>query len=356
MKNDRYAKLGLPPGNISVYKQREGRQSEIILNYIDRRSKGPDKFISKTDFDLTLLHEYLSSNYVAWLEIRGNTDLKVMGSLNEILNINSLVIEDILNSNQRPKLEVFSNQLAMFMKRRFQLPEDFDKETEQISILLFNNLVITISETYDDFFKPIKSNIQKYSEKFKELDEDFIAFSLMDYLVDTYIIQLQYLEEEIEEIEEAIDNNQFDRVKEDIYALRRRNLGLRKVVVPLRDIAISLRKVDIELFSDEVKTYLRDLNDHILLAIDTVELNRDIITSLRENYVSELSHRMNEIMFTLTIISTIILPLTFLTSLYGMNFVNIPELSWEYGYFALWGVMLVLASSLLFLFRRRGWL
>jgi magnesium transporter len=347
-------KLATPPGTPTYVGTRNTTESaKAFLHTIKKDSlEGTIKTVTVEDKEFT-------KNFVpdptcnTWLEVCGNQDIDFIKQLGEHFNLHPLIVEDILNSKHQPKLDDFDDYVVIFLRRSYDLPETIEYESEQICIIIFKDIVISISEYLDDFFDPIKKSMNRFFETYSSHENDFLAYSLIDFIIDSYYLELDLIENEVEVIENEINQGGIKEAKDKIFMLKRKNLGFRKLIWPLREIASNMRKLKTELISNEVKFYLRDLNDHLLHITEIMEINRDLINSLRENYNSELNLRMNSSIYTLTIISTIILPLTFITSLYGMNFEYMPELTWKYGYLAVWILLLFITSIMLVFFKKK---
>ncbi|MCY3412134.1 MAG: magnesium/cobalt transporter CorA [Candidatus Heimdallarchaeota archaeon] len=349
------SKYGSPPGTAKYTGEKKGEIVKVNFHLFSKNKK-KGSLQSHQDIDIAETVNLIDNKNVNWIEIEGCHDVDIIIQLKSLFNIHDLLIEDILNPNQRPKVDDFNNQIAIFIRKPYGMPDSHELFSEQVGIILLENLVISITESPDNFFEPIKRSINRAFPLFSSMSEDFLAYSMIDLLIDKSLMINEELENKIADLEEKINERKLTGIKTDIYSLRRANIAFRKMILPLREIGIILRRLDTILMSEKVRSYLKDVNDHILSLIDSVELNRELISSLRESYSNEISNQMNEIMFTLTIISTILLPLTFLTSLYGMNFSYMPELSWRYSYFVLWGVMLAIISGLIYYFKNRRWL
>ena len=229
-------------------------------------------------------------------------------------------------------------------------------KTEQLSIYIGQNFLLSFQEDNDDLFVPIRKRLEKGSGRIRQRGSDYLGYALIDSVVDNYFVVLDKVEMAMEDIEEAILKNNDSGIKGRIHQLKLQTLLLRKSIAPLRDAVSRFSKTDNSLMTEDTLVFARDLHDHINQIIDMVETSRDIVNGLNDLYISELSFKMNNVMKILTIITTIFVPLSFLAGLYGMNFDNMPELHWQYGYFILLGVMFFILIGLLVFFHRKRWL
>ncbi|OGI10557.1 MAG: magnesium and cobalt transport protein CorA [Candidatus Margulisbacteria bacterium GWF2_35_9] len=297
-----------------------------------------------------------SSTSVSWLNIDGIYDLKVIEDVNQHYNIHPLVLEDILNVSQRPKFEDFKDYMFIVLKMFQYEPETFKIYTEQVSVLLFENNVVTFQEKEGDVFDPIRDRIRNVKGRISTQKADYLAYSLIDAIVDNYYIILENIGEKIEEVEEEVFSNPTRKTVEKIHYLKQEIIQLRKSIWPIRDIANGLIKSDSPLLESSIKPFLQDLYDHTIELMDIIESYRDMTTSLMDMYLSNISNKMNEIMKVLTMMSTLFIPLTFMAGIYGMNFKYMPELEWRYGYPLLLSIMMTIAIGMFFYFKRKKWL
>ncbi|MBT7008371.1 MAG: magnesium/cobalt transporter CorA, partial [Candidatus Jacksonbacteria bacterium] len=282
-------------------------------------------------------------------------DVKQIAELGNAFDIHSLVLEDITNTDQRPKTEDHEKYIYTVLK---MLSYDSTKGKtfiEQVSIVLGNNFVISFQEADGDVFNPIRERIRNNDTRIRTSKSDFLAYSLIDSIVDNYFVVLEHIGEKIGRIEEQIFKHPNQHTMEKIHALKRDIIFIRRSVWPLREVINNMQRSDSKLIGKESKLYFRDVYDHTIQIMDTTETFSDMLSNLLDVYLSKMSHGMNEVMKVLTIIATVFIPLTFLTGLYGMNFIHMPELQWKYGYpFAL-GIMLVAALLMLAYFKKKKW-
>jgi magnesium transporter len=293
-----------------------------------------------------------------WLDLRGIHDVSLVEAMGHKYNLHPLVVEDVLNPHQRPKMEEYENGL-FFVMQWLSLRDgvNFEIGTEQIGIFVAENVVLTFQEIEDDTFAQVRERIANGRGRVRKAGPDYLAYTMIDGVVDNYFIILDHLEDQIEALENEILLKQASQeAKSKIHSLKRETIILRKSISPLREAIAHFARTGFPIVSDESRLFLRDLADHTLQLMDLLETHRDVLNGLYDLYLSEISYRMNNIMQVLTVISTIFIPLTFLAGVYGMNFDNLPELHWHYGYFYLWGFMILLSLLMLRYFRRKHWL
>ncbi len=294
-----------------------------------------------------------------WVDIEGLKDMKLLEDLCKKFGAHPLVIEDILQTVQRPKMEDYDEYLFIVARMLFYEEKNGTTTSEQVSMILGRNYIISFQEKTGGIFNKIKERIRKGKGKIRRSGPDFIAYAILDMIVDNYFVILERLGEKIESMEAAVVADPSPRMLQKVRKLKREMLTLRKSVWPLRELLLSLERESTSqrpLIRKETAVYLRDVYDHTIQVIDTTETFRDVASGMVDIYLSSLSNRMNEIMKVLTIIGTIFIPLTFITGVYGMNFRFMPELEHQYGYFAVWAAMLVVAVVMLAYFRKKKWL
>ncbi|WP_243312123.1 magnesium/cobalt transporter CorA [Fundidesulfovibrio agrisoli] len=294
---------------------------------------------------------------VSWINIDGLHDPAVVSEAAEVFKIHPLVVEDIVHTGQRPKMEELGDSLFVIIKMLSFNEKTRKVEDEQVSFILGSHYLLTFQEHANgDVFGEVRKRIMGRKGRVCSMGADYLLYALMDAVVDNYFVVLERMGEEIEDIEEMLLSAPKPEHLEALHGLRREALFLRKYIFPLREVVAKLEKGGNELISDNTIFYLRDLYDHTIQVMDTVETFRDMLSGMVELYLSNISLKMNEIMKVLTMFSSFFIPLTFIAGLYGMNFKFMPELEWEYGYFAVLALMATIGVSMLLLFRRKGWI
>jgi magnesium transporter len=320
---------------------------------------GPDGLADQTLEDVGSVRSFLGRWPVTWVNVDGLGDAAAISKLGEIFSIHRLALEDVVSVHQRAKVEQYGQQIFI-VARMANAGERI--ETEQLSIFLGRNYVLTFQESQGDCFDPVRERIRKAGGKIRHAGPDYLAYALLDAFIDNCFPVLEVYGERLEGLEDEVIVNPERQVIAQIHEAKRDLLTLRRAVWPLREALNSLARESTPLITDETRLYLRDCYDHTVQIIDLLENYRDVASSLMEVYLSSVSNRLNEIMKILTIFTTIFIPLNFIAGIYGMNFHSesspwsMPELRWYWGYpFAL-ALMAALALGMLFYFRRKGWI
>jgi len=293
---------------------------------------------------------------VTWINIDGIHQVDIIEKIGNHFNIHPLVLEDIMNAGQRPKMEDFVNYIFVILKMLYYDEKINETKAEQISLILGSNFVISFQENEGDVFDPIRERIRSDRGRIRKMGADYLAYALIDTIVDNYFIILEKLGEKIEDIEDELVTNPALETLQAIHSLKREMIFLRKSVWPLREVISRLERWESPLINKSLDIYLRDVYDHTIQVIDSIETFRDMLSGLLDIYLSSVSNRMNEIMKVLTIIATIAIPLTVITGIYGMNFQFMPELQWQWSYPLVLLAMLTLGILMIRYFRRKKWI
>lgn len=347
----RSGKAGLPPGSLIHIGDRLTEKIKItVFDYDEAHLQEKEiKTVGEC-------RQFKDSPTVAWIQIEGIHDTQILEELGAVFGLHPLTLEDILNTDQRPKMEDFCEYIYIVLKTFYNHADENNETTsEQISIILGPTFVISFQEKETDIFKPIRERIRAGKGRLRKSGADYLAYSLIDTIVDNYFTILEHLGEKIEIIEESLVKNPSTQTLQAIQHLKREMIFLRKSVWPLRETISSLERTECQLIQESTGLFLKDIYDHTIQVIDTIETFRDMLSGILDIYLSSISNRMNEIMKVLTIIATIFMPLTFLAGVYGMNFKYMPELEWHWGYFFILGIMITIAVSMLVYFRKKRW-
>jgi magnesium transporter len=293
---------------------------------------------------------------ITWINIDGLHDLEVIEKIGKQFGLHPLVLEDIVNTGQRPKLEDFENHVFIVLKMLYYDQEKNELEAEQISLIFGQNFVISFQERVGDIFEPLRERIRKSKGRVRKAGADYLAYALIDSIVDHYFVILEQLGERIEDAEQELATDPAVETLQSIRVFKKEMIFLRKSIWPLREVVNSLERGESSLIHESTLIYLRDVYDHTIQIIDTVESYRDMLSGMLDVYLSSISNRMNEVMKVLTIFAAIFIPLTFVAGVYGMNFDFMPELGWWWGYFAALLVMAIVAAALIVYFKRKRWL
>ncbi len=347
----RSAKAGLPPGT-PVHVGERKRQT-VRITVIDYDA---DHFLEKTVEDVAACFRFKGKRTTTWINVDGVHDAPILDALGECYGLHPLVREDIMNTEQRPKLEDYGDYLYIVLKALAYDDQKVEVATEQISLVLGRNFVLSFQEEAGDDFDALRARLRAEDRRARKVGADYLTYALIDAVVDNYFVILEHVGEKIEFLEDALVTNPSRETLHLIHDLKRAMIFLRKAVWPLREVIGGLERRDSPLFRDATRTYIRDVYDHVIQVIDTVETYREMISGVLDIYLSSMSNKLNEVMKVLTIIATVFIPLTFIAGVYGMNFKFMPELGWRWAYPALWVVMLTAAVLMLAFFRRRKWL
>lgn len=342
-------KAGLSPGTPVFIGERKQKVTQLeVLKYAR-------DYVNVID-DATLSDCHPVRDGVIWVNVFGIHDVELIGRLGEQFGIHPLTLEDIVNTAQRPKAEEFDDYFFVVLKMMAYHDERHDIDIETVSMVFGDGFVISFQERDGDAFDPVRDRIRTAKGRVRRMAADYLAYALMDAVVDAYFVALEGIGDYIEEVEDEIVFRPEPEHMQEIHRLKREILFLRKSVWPLREEVSAILKTESPLIHTETRVYLRDVYDHTIRVIDMVETFRDILSSMHDIYLSSVSNRMNEVMKVLTIIATIFIPLTFVVGVYGMNFDHMPELHWRWGYFGVWGLMMATTVGMVIYFRKKRWL
>jgi magnesium transporter len=347
----RSKKSGLPPGSLIHIGERKVETPKIsIIDYDETQ------FQEKTTQAIEECFLFKDKPTVTWTNIDGLHQTEMLEKVGDCYGFHPLVLEDILNTDQRPKMEDYGEYVYIVLRSLEYNHQKDEIESDQISIILGQNFVFSFQEKEGDTFDPLRERIRTGKGRIKKMGADYLAYTLMDSIVDNYFIILEKQGERIELLEEQLVTSPTPETLQTIHDLKREMIFLRKAVWPLREVVGSLERGESSLVQASTRIYLRDLYDHIIQVIDNVETFRDMIAGILDIYLSSVSNRLNSVMKVLTIIATIFMPLTFLAGIYGMNFKYMPELEWRWGYPLIWLIMLGTGIFMLVYFKKKKWL
>ncbi|MFO7600634.1 MAG: magnesium/cobalt transporter CorA [Candidatus Desulfacyla sp.] len=344
-------KAGLPPGTLVHVGEKHTEAVKItLIDYNENRVE------EKLDVSLDACLPFKSLPTVTWINVTGIHDIDIIKQFGEAFDIHPLILEDIVHTGQRPKLEDSGDYLYIVLKMLVSGKSENDFDAEQVSLVLGSNYVLSFQELEGDVFDSIRERIKMGKGRIRKAGSDYLAYRLIDAIVDNYFGVLESVGERIEGIQEDVLEQPDPSTLKLIQNTKREMIFLRKSLWPLREAISSMERGESPLIGEDVRPYLRDVHDHTIQVIETVETFRDTISGTLDIYLSSVSNRMNEVMKVLTIIATIFIPLTFIAGIYGMNFKHMPELEWEWGYLTIWIIMLALGCLMLWGFKRRNWL
>jgi magnesium transporter len=343
-------KPGLSPGTMVFIGERKQDKARIdVMHYSEAGLK------ELRDVSVNQCLEFATKPGVTWINVNGIHDISLIESLGTGLALHPLTLEDIVNTAQRIKIEEYPRYVFIVLKMMTYSEAAKNLDIEHVSLILGENVVLSFLEDEGDAFDTVRDRIRSAKGRIRSMQSDYLAYALMDAVVDHYFLAVERIGDRIEEIDDRILAEPKPEDIKDIHRLKRDILSLRKAARPLREEVGVLEKSESALIHPEIKVFWRDLYDHTIQIIDMVDTFRDILGGMHDTYLSSISNRMNEIMKVLTIIATIFIPLTFIVGVYGMNFEHMPELKWPWGYFMIWGVMLAVGMGLLYYFKRKKW-
>lgn len=352
MIKKRSQKAGLPPGTLIHIGEQRSEAPKITV--IDYDGSGFQEMELKTFEECC---PYKDRTTMTWINIDGIHQKDVVEKLGGYFGFHPLVMEDIMNTDQRPKMEDYTDYLYIVLKMLYYNGDANRITTEQVSLIVAPRIVISFQEGLDgDVFGPLRERLRNDKGRIRKMGSDYLAYSMIDAVVDSYFMILEKLGERIELLEEELISAPDTETLHEIHYLKREMIFLRKAVWPLREVVGMMMRGESPLIHDSMKIYLRDVYDHTIQIIDTIETLRDTVTGMLDIYLSSVSNRLNAVMKVLTIIATIFIPLTFIVGVYGMNFKYMPELEWRFGYPAIWLVMIAIGVTMLILFKKKNWM
>ena len=340
------SKLGKAPGAINYIGTRKKQVTTVsTISYNE-----DEYFVTKEE-----LKGKPNKGLTAFIDIVGLTDEVAIATIGKQFNLNNLILEDLVDTLQRPKIDEYENYVFGVFKMLYLNDEDI-LVVEHVALTLFENTVVVFQETDDNVFGEVIKRIENKFGRIRSRGADYLFFALLDAIVDHYFIVLDDIKNKLELLEEEVYNNPQKESARKIQYLKKEILRIRKWIFPVKELVNRLIQSEHPLISKETKLFLKDTFDHCLEINEDIILYREMSTSLMEMYMTNMSNKMNEVMKVLTVTASIFIPLTFIAGVYGMNFKNIPELQSEYGYYYLWGVFLIVGLGLLIFFKRKDWL
>ena len=350
-------KIGLAPGTVVYLGKKRVEKVTIDLIDYDRTNLQKKRVASVEE-----CFPFKDTPTITWININGIHEGEIIEKIGTHFGMHPLVMEDIANNTQRPKIEDNDDYIFLVVKMLYMDPSSNEVETEQVSIIFGNNFVISFQEKEGDVFSHVRDRLRKTIPRVRFMSAGYLAYALVDAIIDNYFLVLEAIGEKIESMEDELVKNPKMQDLETIHDLKRKLIFIRKSIWPLREVIGGWDRLETNLIEDYTRAYLRDLYEHTIQVIDTVETFRDMVSGLLDIYLSSISNRMNEVMKVLTIIATIFIPLGFLAGVFGMNFdpsaspYNMPELGFRYGYMMFWILVILIGGGLFFFFKRKKWL
>jgi magnesium transporter len=346
-----HERAGLPPGAIVHIGERKVEKVRItVIDY------GEDRFEERVVDRVEECFPYKNRPTTTWINVDGVHDVSIVEKIGACYGIHPIVLEDVVNTIDRPKMLDFGGYLFISLKMLYFEDGNPGVKVEQVSLVLGPSFVISFQEDGGDVFDPVRERIRSGAERIRRSGADYLAYSLLDAVVDGYFVVFERLGERIEEIQEQLISAPTSESVQGFHQLKRELIELRRAVWPLRDVISNLERNETPLVRPETAPFLRNVYGHTIEIIETIESFRDLVAGMMDLYLSSLSMKLNEVMKVLTIIATIFIPLTFIVGIYGMNFRHMPELGWRYGYPAIMLAILGVAAAMLAYFRRKKWL
>ncbi len=345
-------KVGLPPGSVVfVGEERTGSAEFRVLEY------GPGHLVETDQESVDEVLKYRDTTPVTWINVAGVHDESVIRTIGDHFEVHPLIQEDIVHTGQRPKLDPQENYIYLVVKMLYIDDErDGALRAEQVSLLVGERNLISFQEDPGDVFDPVRKRIRNGRGHVRDRGPDYLAYALLDVIVDHYFVVLEELGARTDDLEGEIVGEIAPDLQGSVHELRRDLIFMRRMTWPMRELLHQLERLDSPLWSPDNQPYVRDTYGHVVQVLDLVEALRETTSGLHDLHMTSISNRMNEIMKVLTIIGTIFIPLTFIAGIYGMNFEYMPELEWTWAYPTVWGLMVVVTGGLLLFFRRREWI
>lgn len=344
-------KIGLAPGSlVHIGEERTEKPKITIIDY------NRDNYQEKVVESVEECFPFKDNPTVSWINVDGIHQVDIIEKLGTHFGLHPLVMEDIVHTSQRPKMEDYDSYIYVVLKMLWFEDGDTDVKTEQVSIILGQNYVISFQEVEGDTFKFLRERLRNGKGRIRAMGADYLTYAILDSIVDNYFLIIEKFGEVIEGLEEELIENPSPEILQRIHELKKEMIYLRKSVWPLREVINGLERTESPLFNDSTFIFLKDVYDHTIQIADAIETYRDVLSGILDVYLSSVSNKMNEVMKILTIIATIFIPLTFVAGMYGMNFTNMPELGWKWGYPAVWIINILIFISMYMYFRKKNWL
>lgn len=344
-------KAGMSPGTlVHVGEQKIETIKITLMNYDQARLE--EKELERIEESFA----YKDEPPVSWINIDGLHEVDLIQKMGTHFNVHPLTLEDIVNTGQRPKVEDFEDYIYLVFKMLKFEETTGHITSEQVSLIVGPHYVLSFQEAEGDVFSSVRQRIRQARGRIRSAGPDYLAYALIDAAVDHYFLILEKIGERIEHLEEQLHVQATPEILQAIYDLKRELIYFRKQVWPVREVLNAWQKTESALVQEANKIFLRDVYDHTIQVIDTIESFRDIISGVMDLYMSTVSNKMNEVMKVLTIIATIFIPLTFVAGIYGMNFKFMPELEWRWSYPLLWAFLFLIFSGMVVYFKRKKWL
>lgn len=342
--------IGLPPGSLESFNHAQERLQLSVIEYAE------DQFIEKHNISKEECLDHLDTPTMTWVEVSGVPDSSTVAAIGKHFKFHPLILEDILSTGQRSKLDTFQDQVFIIVRFLQYNERTNELQDQQASIVFGPNYLVSFFECTEDIFKPIKDRLRQGGSRIRKEGADYLAYTLLDTIVDYYLVLLEKIDANLDNLEEELTHFPKPTTLQKIQHTKRVMVMLRKAIWPMRDVINRFMHLEGAIISPTTLIYIRDIYDHTVQTIDIIEGFRDVVSGMLDIYLSNINIRTNDIMKVLTIVSTIFVPLTFICSIYGMNFDVMPELRFHWGYPIVLLVMFSIAVFMLFFFRRKHWI
>ncbi|MBU1341717.1 MAG: magnesium/cobalt transporter CorA [Proteobacteria bacterium] len=344
-------KTGFSPGTLVHIGEKRIEKTRIrIMDY------NPDQIREKEIKHIEECFPFKDEPSITWINIDGLHETDLIEKIGGHFDVHPLILEDIVHAGTRPKIEEFDSFTFIVFKMLYYDENAEDILDEQISILLGTNFVISFQEREGTVFNPLRDRIRNPKSRIRRKGADYLTYALIDTVVDNYFIILEMLEDKIEALDEDLFTSMSKETFHSINNMKRKLIALRKAVSPLRELVNAVQKKEFSLIEESNLIYFKDIYDHVVQIMETVDIYRELVSGLHDIFLTNVNNKMNEIMKTLTITATIFIPLTFIAGIYGMNFKYMPELEWEWGYVAVWAVIIGVVGTMFYYFKKKDWL
>ncbi|MFC2466556.1 MAG: magnesium/cobalt transporter CorA [Capnocytophaga endodontalis] len=349
-KANRSKKVGLPAGSLVYFGNKEKPLNIEVITYNEHSCQVKKVFSAEEAL------RFITDNHITWVNVNGLNNIEEVKKFGAYTHLNNLLLEDILDTEHRPKVEILDDHILVIIKMLYY-GKDKQLISEHLALLLGKNYLITFQESEDeDVFDPVRKRLQNADSSLRKRPADYLLFGLLDAIVDNYFVILDKVSDKIETIEDEIIIHPREDMISEIQLLKKSAIFLQKSIVPSREVVNKIEKTPHHLIDTDTKHYFRDLHDHTVQIVETLSTYRDILWGLTDTYMGAMSNKMNNIMRLLTLISTIFIPLTFIVGVYGMNFKYMPELEVWWAYPLVWLVMIGISVAMIFYFKRKKWL
>lgn len=343
-------KAGLSPGTIVHIGEK--RTEKIRIRVMDYDN---DQIQEKEISNIEECFPFKEAPTVTWINIDGLHEIELIEKIGNYFDVHSLILEDIVHTATRPKIEEFDNYIFIVFKMLYHDKDADEILDEQFSIILGTNFVISFQEREGTIFDPLRERLRAAKSRIRKKGPDYLTYALIDSVVDNYYIILEKLGDEIDLLDEALFSTISEEMFQRIHEMKQKLVGLRKSIAPLREILSTIKNDNFSAIDESTLIFFKDVYDHINQIQETTDIYRELVTGLHDTFLTNVNNKMNEIMKTLTITATIFIPLTFIAGIYGMNFKYMPELEWRWGYFSIWAVMIGVVGVMFFHFKRKKW-